>query len=55
MIQVLYINVDINSMIINQPNAVYWDTTAQLEAEIRELEAELERLAERLNRLERAQ
>ena len=39
-------------MIINQPNAVYWDKTAQLEDRLRELEANLERLAERLNRLE---
>jgi hypothetical protein len=42
-------------MIINHPNAVYWDKTAQLEARLRELEANLECLAERLNRLERAQ
>jgi hypothetical protein len=41
-------------MIINQPNATYWDPspTERLEARLRELEANLERLAERLNRLE---
>ena len=44
-------------MIINQPNATYWDTssTAQLEARLRELEANLARLAERLNQIEHAQ
>jgi hypothetical protein len=44
-------------MIINQPNATYWDPspTERLEARLRELEANLELLAERLDRLEHAQ
>jgi hypothetical protein len=43
-------------MILNQPNATYWDPspTERLEARIRELEANLECLAERLNQLEHA-
>ena len=41
-------------MLLNTPNAVYWDKTAQLEARLRELEADVERLAERLNRIEHA-
>jgi chromosome segregation ATPase len=41
-------------MSINQPNATYWDKTAQLEDRLRELEANLERLAERLDRIEHA-
>jgi hypothetical protein len=46
----------ISDMVVNQPNATYWDasSTAQLEDRLRELEANLERLAERLNRLEYA-
>lgn len=50
----LYDNSDTDSMIINQPNATYWDKAAALEDRLRELEANLERLAERLNRLEHA-
>jgi hypothetical protein len=45
--KVLYIGVDIHSMIINHPNATYWyqGPTSQLEDRLRELEAEHARLA----------